>query len=51
MDHNHSPSIKQAFIPLTFQPGEVCQFEWSQETVELAGVVQTVKVVHFRLAC
>jgi transposase len=49
-DHRRSPSVKQAFIPLAFQPGEVCQFDWSQETVEIHGVVQTVKVAHFRLA-
>lgn len=49
-DHLRSPSVKQAFIPLAFQPGEVCQFDWSQETVEIHGVVQTVKVAHFRLA-
>ncbi|MGR9100092.1 MAG: IS21 family transposase, partial [Gammaproteobacteria bacterium] len=35
---------------LAFQPAEVCQFDWSQETVEINGVVQTVKVAHFRLA-
>lgn len=45
-----SPSKTQAFIPLAFQPGEVCQFDWSQETVAIDGVVQTVKVAHFRLA-
>ncbi len=50
LDHSRSPSVKQAFIPLVFQPGEVCQFDWSQETVEINGVVQTVKVAHFRLA-
>lgn len=49
IDHKRSPSVKQAFIPLAFQPGEVCQFDWSQETVEIKGVVQTVKVAHFRL--
>lgn len=50
VDHRKSPSATQAFIPLAFQPGEVCQFDWSHETVELNGVVQTVKVAHFRLA-
>lgn len=50
LDHQRSPSVKQAFIPLAFPPGEVCQFDWSQETVEIKGVVQTVKVAHFRLA-
>ena len=43
--------IGRAFVPLVFAPGEVCQFDWSHETVELNGVMQTVKVAHFRLAC
>jgi transposase len=47
--HWASPTVKQAFIPLAFPPGETCQFDWSQETVELGGVVQTIKVAHFRL--
>jgi len=45
-----SPTIKQAFVPLAFPAGETCQFDWSQETVELGGVVQTIKGAHFRLA-
>ncbi len=40
----------QVFIPLTFAPGEAYQFDWSYETVELDGQVQTVKVAHLRLA-
>ena len=40
---------KQAFIPLAFAPGEACQFDWSYEQVELGGVVQPIKVAHFRL--
>jgi transposase len=40
----------QAFIPLLFAPGEAAQFDWSHEQVELGGVVQTVKLAHFRLA-
>ena len=28
----------------------MCQFDWSQETIELGGIVQTIKVAHFRLA-
>jgi hypothetical protein len=27
----------------------VCQFDWSHEHVELGGVMQTIKVAHFRL--
>lgn len=44
------PALTQAFVPLAFAPGEVCQFDWSHEHVELAGVMQTIKVAHFRLA-
>ncbi len=42
-------AIAQAFVPLVFAPGEVCQFDWSQEDIELGGVMQTIKVAHFRL--
>jgi transposase len=45
-----SPVVTQAFVPLSFPPGETCQFDWSHEEVELGGVVQAVKVAHFRLA-
>lgn len=38
-----------AYITQTFDPGEAFQFDWSYEQVELAGVVVTVKVAHFRL--
>lgn len=38
-----------AYVPLSFPPGETCQFDWSHEQVELDGVVQTVKLAHFRL--
>ena len=43
------PALTQAFVPPAFAPGEVCQFDWSHEHVELAGVMQTIKVAHFRL--
>ena len=44
------PAVTQAFVPLAFPPGETCQFDWSHEEVELCGVVQAIKVAHFRLA-
>jgi len=44
------PSMTQAYVPLSFAPGEICQFDWSHEHVELNGVMQTIKVAHFRLA-
>jgi transposase len=42
-------AVTRAFVPLAFSPGEVCQFDWSHEHVELNGVMQIVKVAHFRL--
>ncbi|MGZ8234383.1 hypothetical protein [Methylobacter tundripaludum] len=45
-----SPTIRQAFVPLAFPPGETCQFDWSHETAVIAGVEQLVKVAHFRLS-
>lgn len=50
VDNKHFSSTKQAFVPLIFKPGEVCQFDWSQEVVEIGGIEQTIKVAHFRLA-
>lgn len=47
---NHGPKLTEAFVPLLFQPGDACQFDWSQEQVELGGVLQKIKVAHFRLA-
>lgn len=44
-----SPGVTQAFVPLAFPPGETAQFDWSHEDVELGGVVQTIKLAHFRL--
>ena len=39
----------QVFIPLSFDPAEAFQFDWSHEKVELAGMPATVKVAHLRL--
>jgi transposase len=38
-----------AFVPLTFQPGEAFQFDFSHEDVEIAGQPMRVKVAHIRL--
>jgi transposase len=43
-------AISGAFIPLSFSPGDAYQFDWSHELVILGGVVQSVKVAHFRLS-
>jgi transposase len=44
------PVVNQAFVPLVFPAGETCQFDWSYEYVVLGGVLQTIKVAHFRLS-
>ena len=33
-----------AFIPLSFGAGEAYQFDWSDEKVELGGILQAIKV-------
>ena len=38
-----------AFVPLTFEPGEAYQFDWSHEIVLINGTTVTVKVAHLRL--
>jgi transposase len=38
-----------AYVPLSFAPGEAYQFDWSHEIVVLGGVTTTVKVAHVRL--
>lgn len=39
-----------AYVPLSFDPGEAYQFDWSHEIVILDGVTTTVKVAHVRLS-
>ena len=43
------PQAAQAYIPLTFAPGEAYQFDWSHETIVMNGVTMIVKVAHMRL--
>jgi transposase len=38
-----------AFVPLSFAPGEAYQFDWSHEVVLINGATVTVKVAHVRL--
>ncbi len=42
-------STAQAYIPLSFAPGEAYQFDWSHEVALMDGVTTTVKVAHVRL--
>ncbi|MBB4000767.1 transposase [Aureimonas pseudogalii] len=38
-----------AFVPLSFDPGEAYQFDWSHEVVLINGTTMQVKVAHVRL--
>ena len=42
-----SPS--QGFVPLSFDPGEAYQFDWSHEYAVLSGTTTKVKAAHMRL--
>src|SRR5271165_1171006 len=45
----HASATAEAYIPLTFAPGEAYQCDWSHEIVVIDGVTTTVKVAHVRL--
>jgi transposase len=38
-----------AYVPLSFEPGEAYQFDWSHEVVLINGVTVKIKVAHVRL--
>ena len=38
-----------AYVPLSFAPGEAYQFDWSHEIALIDGVTTTLKVAHVRL--
>ena len=42
-------AMAEAFVPLSFAPGEAYQFDWSHEIVLINGTTVTVKMVHVRL--
>jgi transposase len=42
-------AMAEAYIPLSFAPGEAYQFDWSHEVVLINGTTVTVKVAHVRL--
>ena len=45
----HASQMADAYVPLSFAPGEAYQFDWSHEIVVMSGVTVTVKVAHVRL--
>src|SRR5437016_9087433 len=42
-------ATSEAYVPLSFAPGEAYQFDWSHEVVLINGTTVTVKVAHVRL--
>jgi transposase len=44
-----SASTAEAYVPLSFAPGEAYQFDWSHEIVIMNSVAVKVKVAHVRL--
>jgi transposase len=42
-------SVREAFVPLRFAPGEAYQFDWSHEVVVLGGATVSVRVAQVRL--
>jgi transposase len=45
----NASATANAYVPLTFAPGEAYQFDWSHEIVVMDGVTTIVKVAHVRL--
>ena len=45
-----SEASADAYVPLSFDPGEAFQFDWSHEIAVIDGVTTTIKVAHIRLS-
>src|SRR5712672_1975635 len=45
----HGAATAEAYVPLSFAPGEAYQFDWSHEVVLINGTTVTGKVAHVRL--
>ncbi|HEU0196757.1 MAG TPA: IS21 family transposase [Nevskiaceae bacterium] len=41
---------RDAHVPLRFNPGDAFQFDWSEETVVIAGERTVLQVAHFKLS-
>ena len=47
----HDKNKAAAFIPLILDPGEACQFDWSEEKLLMGGLtLVTVQVAHVKLS-
>src|SRR6266513_71151 len=45
----HAGQTAEAYVPLSFAPGEAYQFDWSHEVILMSGVTVIVKAAHVRL--
>jgi transposase len=50
-DRKAGVATSEAYVPLSFAPGEAYQFDWSHDIVVINGATMTVKVAHVRLCC
>ncbi len=48
-ERRHAADKAEAYVPLSFAPGEAYQFDWSHECVVIDGVTTMAKVAHMRL--
>ncbi|MFN0219240.1 MAG: IS21 family transposase [Hyphomicrobium sp.] len=48
-ERRHAAGQAEAYVPLTFAPGEAYQFDWSHECVVIDGVTTMAKIAHMRL--
>jgi len=48
-ERGRSTASAEAYVPLSFAPGEAYQFDWSHEVVLINGATVTIKVAHMRL--
>ena len=46
---HESSGVGAAFVPLSFDPGEAYQFDWSHEIVLIGGTTVTIRQAHMRL--
>ena len=47
-DRRRTPA--QAYVPMSFAPGEAYQFDWSHETITFQGLPLMVKAAHMKLS-
>jgi transposase len=46
----HARVPLQAFVPMSFAPGEAYQFDWSHEAITLHGLPLVIKAAHMKLS-